>query len=174
MQGLQYIGAVNLARLTDTPSMLPVAMYRCSYLGGRLLDGWTRKDGTVEHLSDEDARRCVNARRELGRQEILLVTRVFDALPRERCKNRGRCAPVIARIAHHVIHENTLPVVEALWDWSKVIEGLGGMCEGCMQALYERDKAERRRIWDALPDILDITVQGWGQSDSGEGVENAA
>ncbi len=33
------ISVVNLARLTDTPSLLPGALYLCSHLGGRLLDG---------------------------------------------------------------------------------------------------------------------------------------
>ncbi len=55
-----------------------------------------------------------------------------------------------------------------------MIEKLGGMCEGCVEVLYERDKAERMQVWDALPRILGIKVDGWGESDGSEGAENAA
>ncbi|KAI1795299.1 hypothetical protein LXA43DRAFT_1090948 [Ganoderma leucocontextum] len=82
MKSVHYIGAVNLARLTDTPLMLPLALYRCCYLGGKLLDGWTREDGTVEYLSPEDVKRCFNARIVLSRREVLLVSRLLDAVPR--------------------------------------------------------------------------------------------
>ena len=40
------IGIVNLARLTDTPALLPLALYRCAYLDGGVLDGCARADVT--------------------------------------------------------------------------------------------------------------------------------
>ncbi|KAI0640931.1 hypothetical protein C8Q79DRAFT_873204, partial [Trametes meyenii] len=56
------IAAVNLARLTGTLDILPYAMYMCFLLDGKLLDGWTREDGTVEYLNSQDFRRCLDAR----------------------------------------------------------------------------------------------------------------
>ncbi|KAI1795330.1 hypothetical protein LXA43DRAFT_1090978 [Ganoderma leucocontextum] len=50
------IGVINLACLTDMPSLLSVAFYDCAHRGSALLDGWTHEDGTVEHLSDADLR----------------------------------------------------------------------------------------------------------------------
>ena len=38
-----------------------------------------------------------------------------------------------------------------------------------MEVVYEREKAERRRVWDALPQTVGITVQGWGMPDSPKG-----
>ncbi len=174
MHGAHNIGAANLARLTDTPSMLPLAVYNCCRLGGELLDGWTRRDGTVEHISPEDLKRCVDARGVLGHQKVLLATRLFEAVPQERCKDSGRCAPMVANLARVVRDEQLLMHVHAFWDWSQLIRMRGGMCEGCMEVLYERDKAERRRIWDALPQTLGIKVEGWGESGSDEGAGNAA
>ncbi|KAI1795318.1 hypothetical protein LXA43DRAFT_1178791 [Ganoderma leucocontextum] len=71
-------------------------------------------------------------------------------------------------------HDDPIPMIHALWEWSQLIEKLGGICDGCVQVLCERDKAERRQIWDALPQILRITVEGWTQPDGGEGGGNAA
>ncbi|PIL26489.1 hypothetical protein GSI_12247 [Ganoderma sinense ZZ0214-1] len=60
---IHAIGAVNLARLTNTPRMLPLALYQCCRLDNEaLLAGWTRADGTVEHLTPEDFERCSAAR----------------------------------------------------------------------------------------------------------------
>lgn len=55
------IGAVNIARLTDTPEILPLALYMCYRQRGGVLDGWRREDGTVEYLDMADLRRCLNA-----------------------------------------------------------------------------------------------------------------
>lgn len=52
------IGVINLARLTNNPSMLPLAFYDCSSLGGKVVNGWKCPDGTVEDLSSEDLKRC--------------------------------------------------------------------------------------------------------------------
>ncbi|EJF60290.1 hypothetical protein DICSQDRAFT_63386 [Dichomitus squalens LYAD-421 SS1] len=48
------IGAVNLAQLTQTSALLPLALYDCCQYGGDVLDGWRRDDGEVEYLSRED------------------------------------------------------------------------------------------------------------------------
>ncbi|PIL26490.1 hypothetical protein GSI_12248 [Ganoderma sinense ZZ0214-1] len=172
MEPVHYIGAVNLARLTDTPLMLPLALYQCCYLGSELLDGWIREDDTVEYLSPEDVRRCFDARIALTCQESFLVSRLFDVIHPQRCKARGRCAPIVAALSYTSMREQPSPVVHALWEWSPTLVGLQGLCEGCVQVLHERDKEQRRRIWDALPRILGITVEGWGKPSEGAG--NAA
>ena len=171
MQPVHFIGAANLARLTDTLLMLPLTLYHCCYLGGELLDGWTREDDSVERLSNEDLQRCVNARLKLGRQELLVVARVFDEVPRERCKDRRPCSPYIARMGRHLVHEDNLQLAgDALWDWSVVVGAFEGLCEGCKEALCARGKTERRRVWNTLPRILGIAVEGWGELDGGEEV----
>ena len=56
------IAAVNIARLTDMPSMLPFALYLVCTLEGSAIDGYERRDGSVEHLSAQDLKLCMNAR----------------------------------------------------------------------------------------------------------------
>lgn len=54
------IAAVNLARLTNTPSVLPSAFYHCALLGSKVLSGFAREYGTVEYLSEDDLGRCMD------------------------------------------------------------------------------------------------------------------
>ncbi|KAI1795285.1 hypothetical protein LXA43DRAFT_939155 [Ganoderma leucocontextum] len=75
------ISAVNLARLTDTPSILPVTFYKCCELGSAVMDGCRRADGHVEHLSLEDHKICMTGRVALVRDARALVFRIFQETP---------------------------------------------------------------------------------------------
>ncbi|KAI1795320.1 hypothetical protein LXA43DRAFT_1090970 [Ganoderma leucocontextum] len=165
MQGAQYIGAVNLARLTDTPLMLPAALYRCCLLGGNLLDGWTHEDGTVEYLCTADIKRCFDARIALGQEQFLLLSRLFAAVAPGKCVAQGHCAVQVTSIARHVVSQEDTVKKPALYDWSTPIQITGGLCEGCKQVLLERNRVERQRIWDTLPRVFGITVEGWAKAD---------
>ncbi|KAI1795289.1 hypothetical protein LXA43DRAFT_37169 [Ganoderma leucocontextum] len=172
VKSIHCIGAVNLARLTDTPLMLPTALYGCSYVSGRLLSGWTREDGTIEHLSTDDLKRCFDARIALGQEQALLPARLFSAVPPERCTSHRRCAPYIAKLVANVAVVEALVKKDALCDLSSVISQLNGMCGGCTQVLLERHRVERKRIWDTLPQIFGIVIEGWAKP-GGEGAGNA-
>lgn len=49
------------------------------------------------------------------------------------------------------MREHPSLLIHALWEWSKFITTRESVCEGCVEVLCEGDRAERRRIWDALP-----------------------
>ena len=117
MKRVHYIGAANLARLTDTPLVLPFAIYKCCYLSStKLLDGWTCEDRSVERLAPEDIQRCINACVALGRQEVLFLARLLEAVPSERCRDGGLCAPVIAEVARKFMHDGPFLVFHVLWE----------------------------------------------------------
>ena len=77
----QCIGVVNFVRLTNTPFLLPTALYACCHLRGELLDGWMREDSTIEHLCTEDLKRCLNASVALGQQQLRVLSRIFGPVP---------------------------------------------------------------------------------------------
>ncbi|KAI0753736.1 hypothetical protein C8Q74DRAFT_1306677 [Fomes fomentarius] len=74
----------------DTRSLLPPALYICCNLGGAVLDEWAREDGTIEHLSEQDLRLCING-------SCALVRRGLDMLGdfREPMQRRMRCASAL-------------------------------------------------------------------------------
>ncbi|KAI1787620.1 hypothetical protein LXA43DRAFT_1098154 [Ganoderma leucocontextum] len=159
---IHYIGAVNLARLTNTPLLLPMALYGCCYLGGLLVGGWTREDGTVEHLCMADLKRCFDARITLVQEQFLLLSCLFDAVPPEQCAEHGRCAPFLSNIQRKILREEVMMKKDVLWDWSPFMREMKGVCGACVQVLLERNRVERQRIWDSLPRIFGIVVEWWG------------
>ena len=173
LQGTECISAVNLARLTDTPLMLPFTLYQCCYLGSNLLDGWAREDGTIEHLCMADIKRCFDGRIALGQDQCLLLPRLFEPIPEGRCVAQGRCASRISRTASRILSKESLSQ-GPLCDWSSQIRLAQGMCEGCKEVLLERNKEECRRIWASLPQVFEIAVEGWPKADGENGAAGAA
>ncbi|KAI1795298.1 hypothetical protein LXA43DRAFT_37447 [Ganoderma leucocontextum] len=174
VEPVHAIGAVNLARLTDTPSMLPLALYRCAYLGSARLDGWARRDGTVERLSDTDLRRCLDARVALTNERFFLVTRLFDNMPSVGCRNRKRCSIRLKYMHIGTMRSRDLLRVEAeveggvLSDWEPFIRAFAqtqSLCALCVEELVERALTGRKRIWNRLPEIFGIEVEAWGEPD---------
>ena len=93
------IGVVNVARLTDTPSLLPAALYSCCLLGGPLLDGWTREDGCVEYLSNDDLKRCLVAQERLCKEAAGIMCEVLEVRPSTRCSDSLGCCAALKDIA---------------------------------------------------------------------------
>ena len=54
VRGPHAIGIANLARLTGSHDLLPLALLECCKLGTKITKGYTRKDGTVELLNEDD------------------------------------------------------------------------------------------------------------------------
>ncbi|KAI1786292.1 hypothetical protein LXA43DRAFT_952775 [Ganoderma leucocontextum] len=172
----QAIGAVNLARLTDMPSILPLALYQCAHLEGVLLDGWKRKDGTVEHLSPADLRRCIDARRALIWAHVRLVFRLFDGHPSAGCTSRAWCTEKLrvflglivtaVEIADSDPSENWTAQSHPLEGWTEGLRQLGdeaSLCKSCVEELIRRSYQERKKVWNRLPKIFNVAVAGWGQ-----------
>ncbi|KAM5539621.1 hypothetical protein V8D89_006730 [Ganoderma adspersum] len=92
---IAMVGAVNLtvlARLTDTPSILPGAFYACTGLfPGELLRGLLHADRTVEYLSTDDLQRCLEGRRTLAIKANPLPTRIFASTPAAGCSTPAHC-----------------------------------------------------------------------------------
>ncbi|PIL26467.1 hypothetical protein GSI_12225 [Ganoderma sinense ZZ0214-1] len=109
---IQCIGAVNLARLTDTPPT-PLALYECCMLR----DGWTHEAGMVEHLGAEDMKRCFGASITLRQERQLVLCGIFYPAPPQRCRDRGFCAQDISDAADSVMRVQDMATKELLWDW---------------------------------------------------------
>ena len=53
------VAAINIARLTETPSRLPFTFYHIGHLGGAMMDRSKRRDGSTEHLDVDNLRRYI-------------------------------------------------------------------------------------------------------------------
>ena len=174
---INAIGVVVLARLTDTPIMLPVALFQCASMGGGCLRGWKREDGSVVHLSNEDAARCFDGRNALIPYDILLPSRYFKDEPSSDCRTRVQCCSALRNVLVYVSSSESLAKRRALDNWTAFIQRfalagvqtlLGGpsyrVCASCETELLARHRRERLRIWGLLPEIFGVAVDGWPEA----------
>ena len=98
-KAIHSIGVVNLAHMTNTPSLLPTALMGCCMLDAtELIEGFKREDGTLEKLSPEDLGRCLLGRANLVRANTLATISLFNQKLSEGCTRRDVCAPVFLRL----------------------------------------------------------------------------
>ena len=164
LESAHHIAIVNLARLTNRPSFLPLALYHCTYLGSALFDGWTREDGTTEYLSDSDLRLCVDARAWLMQGRACFISTVFGA-PSSGCERAGSCADMMRGAASSLLSSAGLLRADAMRDLRYIVDLLGckssELCGPCMRELLARNEAGRKDIFERLPEIFEIAVEGW-------------
>ena len=166
------ISAVNLAQLTDTPEILPFALYKCCALGGAILDGCKREDGTSDRLDTETLRRCLDGRNALAREAFSIISRVFCATQHPGCTNANRkvCRHAIQAILTECVISDSASEATVLDSWRIVIRGEGkdrNMCNSCIEELVRRELQARKDVWKRLPEIFGITVKGWDDEKAG-------
>ena len=181
ISGADSIAAVNLARLTETPVILPIALYDCCAVGPALIDGWEREDGTIETLSPGDLKRCIAAREVLAKEAFSLVSVIFNSEPSDDCTTPILCHVALRMTLASALELDTVAQPSVLDAWAPFIhdnsrpQDDSGYCLACERELLERDVRERRRIWNRLPQIFDVEVPNWNQDleQGEEGEENA-
>ncbi|KAI0938373.1 hypothetical protein AcV5_000067 [Taiwanofungus camphoratus] len=162
------IEAVNLARHTQTDSMLPAALYLCCQLPTRLLlQGVTRADGSVERLSQEDQERCFDARSRLVLRRLTANDCIYSLDVCDACKDNSACKAELGTMSAVVNEED---VCREVYDYSVLhssrpyIEARSSLCQECRDFVKSRDLEERRKIWNKLPQYTGVTVPDWGRS----------
>lgn len=164
---IDAIPVVTLARLTDTPTMLPLALYDCCALLSSVLDGRTGEDGRSDHLAPEDLRRCIDGRDALAREATLVLFQIFHPLPVDGCLSPSSCRKGSRKL---LVAAGTHPGAidpDVLGSWSSFIKAgviEYGLCKGCEECLLERDKSVRREVWGRLPQLFGLQIEGWGTS----------
>ncbi|KAI0669061.1 hypothetical protein C8Q78DRAFT_978943 [Trametes maxima] len=188
---IHAISAIALARLTNTPSILPTAFYVCATLSpSEIMEGYTRRDGVIERLSKEDMKRCLNLRDRLVNAHTVITLTLFKA-PSKTCTARHSamsnrmpsvtgCAAFLGALLERCTlgsFSRTLTSPGALMSWVPCIEyysslatlreiGLRtALCAECKTHFEENDEQKRRAVWNELPRLIGITVNGWGASD---------
>ena len=84
----------------------------------------------------------------------------------------------LAALAGNAILVETVMREDLLTDRAPLIGVLGlktnehRVCAGCVQVLLERDREGRKRLWDRLPGIFGVDVEGWATPADGESVQN--
>ncbi|KAH9922100.1 uncharacterized protein B0H18DRAFT_1212765 [Fomitopsis serialis] len=158
------IAAVSIARLTDTYSMLPSALYTCCQLDTEeIVNGVTREDGTTERLTQEDMLRCLNARRTLLHDNIVSAYTLFTTTP-HGCTRHSDCELMRRNLADTHITFDTDGVEDYAYlaDWdpyfrNKELSGsYHSLCPNCQAAILEHARELRLAAWTSLSKTLNL------------------
>lgn len=166
------IGVVNMARLLGCHSVLPSALAVCCMLDpDELLDGFQREDGSLETLEKSDLVRCLRGKEILPMESVSALLRAFTCdLPKPQPCKRQPCSPWLdaldtARSQYPTVFGGASVIDE----WGNCLEealavvGDKRLCKSCLAVLTARLRDEQKKIWNRLPELLDVEVAGWGQ-----------
>lgn len=171
---MHAIGVVNIARLVNCPSILPAALSVCCALPLRdCMRGFQRADGSYEKLTECDLLRCLQGREELTKAITPAFLRAF-APPRASSdtgclmpkRSRGGCQMVLRALLHsygkgtNPVRSGRMPS-EPFCRWLAVPYS-PDLCDVCKKRVVDRLRAAQAKMWERLPEILDVKVDGWG------------
>ncbi|KAI0742514.1 hypothetical protein C8Q80DRAFT_1273169 [Daedaleopsis nitida] len=157
------LGAINLARLTGTHSVLSTAILSTSLLdSAKIIEGFSREDGSHETLSQEDVGRCICGKWETTEASLWALHKVFSGGPSTSCIRTGQCKQVIQKMLDGVMHDDERAIKMKWWEsWKDYIEEVDEereLCWACYNAVsHERKKEAERAIFDRMAERLELT-----------------
>lgn len=187
---IHAIGAINLARLTNTTSILPCAFYIAATLGPELAHGFARKDGSMEQLSAEDLYLCLQMKQRLVTENAHTAFLLLRSPGQQHCSNtngfQSLCGDTIRKILeqaglskgpHAVASDHALdswmPNVDSYSPPTAQPPAIGtfvtmysapnqrSLCKGCRTWVQNRDRELRRQIWRKLPEFVGLALDNW-------------
>ncbi|KAI1792218.1 hypothetical protein LXA43DRAFT_887864 [Ganoderma leucocontextum] len=169
---LQAIGVINLARSTGELSLLPTAFMVCAVLlQSNLVHGFTREDGSQEHLTLDDIGRCLEAKDRLREASVIAHFRALTPAVAPACKASSQCARTFKHAfrgkgmeanVHLMMTDDVLLNTPLRYFETK--DGNYTLCQPCVAMVDERDRKENLALWNRLPGLLGIDVPAWGES----------
>ena len=162
------IGVVNLARLTNQLGMLPTALMDCCTLGAEIVDGLMREDGTCETLAHDDLGRCFVGRTKMAQASARIAHQMFRQTVASTCKHPGCCQRVLQKLLNALgdARDEVISCVDWYASWMVYVDVRDEereLCIRCYKMLEgERTKRLQREVWVNLPEMMGVTVEGWG------------
>ena len=163
---IDAITAINLAHLTNTPSILPLAYLDACEAGSALFDGCVRGGAYVEGLPIKDLRHIMDGKAAVLTHCSKAIARIFSPEPSETCTSNKACMRALVYKASELDEMLRLLTVEGMARcWAnefRLDTGSGWtICEECRDMVQERDLEERRDFWKALPGMFNLHIEGW-------------
>ncbi|GBE89326.1 hypothetical protein SCP_1503340 [Sparassis crispa] len=160
LKASEAIMAVSLARLTDSLTMLPTALYICCLLQPRvLLQGATLSDGSSAQLSAADLELCVSAIPTLTTGH-LAGTLCLWVPPSPQCSRWSTCANSLRKFfmgtSKHVKELTSVDVLGLSSELIDVVAVEGRPCADCTVFMKSRSIEWHHKFWDDLPSIFGL------------------
>ncbi|RDX48945.1 hypothetical protein OH76DRAFT_1404137 [Lentinus brumalis] len=159
------IATINIARLTGADYLLPMALAECCQLGAEIVNGHQREDGTREYLALDDLGRCFQAQRKLIEARVFAIERIVNQDLYGECKNEDGD---LVEEFHEQMREGAIPGFCSPNFWESIGERITSrfpeICRQCRKELATEERDQQRQIFARLPQLVGVTVDGWGKS----------
>ncbi|KAL1938262.1 hypothetical protein VTO73DRAFT_11713 [Trametes versicolor] len=168
-EDVHSIGVVNLARLTGETSLLPRALLACCQLGGDLISGFEREDGTREQITPNDMSLCFVAKTRLIHETMKLALFALQPAVSDDCKTAKACRRGFTRLMERV--ESRVDTVvgtdpfQFLQEFTRSIYKEGDWCQECYEMIHDCARDAELSVWDRLPEIMGVPDAEWGKVD---------
>ncbi|KAI0669060.1 hypothetical protein C8Q78DRAFT_978985 [Trametes maxima] len=166
---LDAVSAINIAHLTNTPSILPLAFLHATRSGSSIMRGCCRDDSLIEGLAYPDLERLFDGRVMFLQTVSRSVARIFRPQVDPACKESKKCLKVLLEKARSVDE-----CLEALYanptrvrTWADAFRVPGHpmasrLCECCCDMVEDREQTERQNVWNDIPRMFGLEpVEGW-------------
>ena len=166
LTGSSAIAIVNLARLTGSDDLLPLALLECCKLGADVLKGYRREDGTLESLCADDLGRCFAAKGALELSVVGAYLRAFEHAPLDgSCDGSQPCGVAFrcTRYNFRTVDCESVGVDDLLVEGRMESDITGTLCARCHRKVV-RVALQGKRVlfWNTLPERFGLSVDGWG------------
>ncbi|KAI1791598.1 hypothetical protein LXA43DRAFT_889101 [Ganoderma leucocontextum] len=156
------ITAINLARLTDTEAILPLAFYICATLGPDLVRGSLLEDGSTEQLTPEDMRLVLEMKVRLAAENAHTAFLLFQPrAPHSVASERALDGWVANADSLPVISPTPMAGFPVIYILGRGYFADRRLCKACWNHFEARDRELRRQVWGKLPEFLGLTIEGW-------------
>ena len=164
------IAAINIARLTETPSMLPFAFYLLGDLAGCVMNGYMRRDGSMEHLDADDLRLYIGGRTLLAWELGALNNTVFALVPGPQCKAFARCTRVRETLREFAQARARGRCDVLCFQRERILDLAAdfGLCKVCTREMRQKEVEERRRVWMVVPEMFGLNADNCNMTTEGE------
>ncbi|TBU41579.1 hypothetical protein BD309DRAFT_1081994 [Dichomitus squalens] len=168
------IEALNLFRRLQRSDMIPTALCGCSRLPPAvLIHGVDRADGvTRESLELTDLELCWKVQKRLIREAVDQMTLFSEyfvtRLAEVKCQRRDYCIEGLKILLQETRRGMSyLAFVDPLDKFSSIFESDDArfskrLCRDCLAVLKSRHWELRKKVWGKLPDIMGMSITGWG------------
>ncbi|EJF58692.1 hypothetical protein DICSQDRAFT_172701 [Dichomitus squalens LYAD-421 SS1] len=154
---IHHIAVVNRATLSDTPSLLPSALFACCSIPPNRL--------VQEQLSLDDLTRVLVGRAELTKLDAEAAVAIFQPSSSPDCR-KGRspsCGELFLTAVTLLGSKIGLKLFGPSWElsWVDYANDRGlFFCPACEKMIARREDEKRKEIWKRLPSILGLEADG--------------
>ncbi|KAH9835450.1 uncharacterized protein C8Q71DRAFT_710329 [Rhodofomes roseus] len=179
---------VQLAHLTNTPSLLPAALYLCctsepfcnlsKNLQCFLADRGSSQFPYLKYLTEEDIFRCLSVLPRLVQVKLWMFGTIFSGISPD-CVENAMCKAVWSSVTHDKFFDGTMhspdgPIdtncLETIADdvMRSTLLSLDGFtfCYQCSNRCGEREDEARDTVWHEMPTYFGLAIPNWPESES--------